>query len=130
MSAAAAAQPTGPNGSHRSTNRSSSTISSEPKALGKITPSVAALIGGCGQGTLGGSLLTARNAIFFRPLTGIRTRSSLVTSIGEAAIQITRLPSNGAPHKKQAFNSQHLLFLSRGRDIYHRQGTAESRGGT
>jgi hypothetical protein len=29
------------------------------------------------------------------------------------------LPNNGASHKEQAGNSQYLLFLSRGRDVYH-----------
>src|SRR6266481_910285 len=41
-----------------------------------------------------------------------------------------RLHILGAPHNIPALYSQYLLFLSRRRDIYHQQGTAESRGGT
>jgi hypothetical protein len=43
----------------------------------------------------------------------------LGTKSPEPRFRMMRLLNNIAPHKKQAVNSQHLLFLSRGRDIYH-----------
>ncbi len=41
--------------------------------------------------------------------------------------RFVHLHNLGASHNDQAVNSQHLDFLSRRRDIYHGQGTAESR---